>query len=133
LGIEQGPHRWLAAIFVPMFLHAPMQLGKVFTFCKVTSITKKIVIKTRTKPNIMNKIFFKRKKTSVPQKIQQTNKRKQVFHKNTSKQKTDLKNQQKKRKKKKEKRKKKKTFYFLLARRKVSKLRISKRITFLCK
>jgi hypothetical protein len=56
-----------------------------------------------------------------------------VFHKNTSKQKTDLKNQQKKRKKKKEKRKKKKTFYFLLARRKVSKLRISKRITFLCK
>jgi hypothetical protein len=50
---------------------------------KVTSITKKIVIKTRTKPNIMHKIFFKRKKTSVPQKRQQN----KMFHKKTSKQK----------------------------------------------
>jgi hypothetical protein len=27
-----GPHRWLVAIFVPLFPHAPMQLGKVLTF-----------------------------------------------------------------------------------------------------
>jgi len=93
-----GPHRWLVVIFVPMFLHAPMQLGKVFTFCKVTYITKKIVIKTRTKPNIMHKNFFKRKKTSVPQKNQQ----KKMFHKKTSKQKTDLKNQQTEKKLKKQ-------------------------------
>jgi hypothetical protein len=66
-------------------------------------------------------------KKKIQQKIQQTNKRKQVFHKKTSKQKTDLKNQQKK------KGKKKKILIFFLARPKVSKLRISKRITFLCK
>jgi hypothetical protein len=66
-----------------MFLHAPMQLGKVSTFCKVTSITEKIIIKTRTKPNIKHKNFFKRKKTSVPQKHQP----KKMFHKKTSKQK----------------------------------------------
>jgi hypothetical protein len=66
-----------------MFFHALMQLGKVFIFCKVTFITKKIAIKTRTKPNIMHKIFLKRKKTSVPPKNQQ----KKIFHKKTSKQK----------------------------------------------
>jgi hypothetical protein len=44
-----------------------MQLGNVLTFCKVTSITKKVKIKTRTKINIMHKNFFKE--------------RKQVFHK----------------------------------------------------
>jgi len=27
-----GAHSWLVVIFVPMFLHAPMQLGKDFTF-----------------------------------------------------------------------------------------------------
>jgi hypothetical protein len=58
-----------------------MQLGKVFTFCKVTSITKKIMIKTRTKPNIMHKNFSKRKKTSVPQK-KPANKKKSVPQKN---------------------------------------------------
>jgi len=49
----------------------------------VTSITKKIKIKTRTKPNITHKNFLKRKKTSVPQKNQQN----KMFHKKTSKQK----------------------------------------------
>jgi len=49
-----------------------------------------------------------------------------VFHKKTSKQKTDLKNQQTKNLKK------KKTLKEILARPKVSKLRIGKRITFLC-
>jgi hypothetical protein len=50
-----------------------------------------------------------------------------VFHKKTSKQKTDLKNQQTKNLKK-----NKKTLKEILARPKVSKLRIGKRITFLC-
>jgi hypothetical protein len=37
-----GAHRCLVAIVAPMFFHAPMQLGKVLTFCKATSISKKI-------------------------------------------------------------------------------------------
>jgi hypothetical protein len=49
-----------------------MQLSKVWNFYKVTSITKKInnKKKEKTKTKIMHKIFFKRKKTSVPQKNQ---------------------------------------------------------------
>jgi hypothetical protein len=59
---------------------------QISTFCKVTSITEKIVIKTRTKPNIKHKNFFKRKKTSVPQKHQA----KKMFHKKISKQKKNV-------------------------------------------
>jgi len=37
-----------------------VQFGNILTFCKVTFITKKTVIKTRTKPNIMHKNFLKK-------------------------------------------------------------------------
>jgi len=31
-GAGGGAHKWLVTIFVPMILHIPMQLGKVFSF-----------------------------------------------------------------------------------------------------
>jgi hypothetical protein len=51
----RGPHKWLVVIFVPMFLHAPMQLGKVFTFCKVFKKENKCSTKRPTK-----KMFHKK-------------------------------------------------------------------------
>jgi hypothetical protein len=44
-----------------------MQLGKVFTFCKVTSITKKNSNQNKNKAKHYAQDFSKRKKTSVPQ------------------------------------------------------------------
>ncbi len=67
-----GRDRWLVVIFTPMFLHIPMQLDKVLTFYKVTSITKNINNqnkKKKIKSKIMHNNFLKRKK-SVPQKNQ---------------------------------------------------------------
>jgi hypothetical protein len=81
-----------------------MQLGNVLTFC-MTSITKKIVIKTKTKTNIMHKnvfkgrkqVFRKKPKNIVTPKNQQT-KKTSVSLKKLTKNIITQKNQQKKKK-----------------------------------
>jgi hypothetical protein len=66
-----GAHKWLVTIFVPMILHIPMQLGKVFSFWHLQGdiyYPKKSIIIKNTKPNQdYGQDFLKE--------------RKQVFHK----------------------------------------------------
>ncbi len=62
-----------------------VQFGNVLTFCKVTFITKKTVIKTRTKPNIMHKNFLKKEN-----KCSTKNQKRKMFHKKTNKQKKQV-------------------------------------------
>jgi hypothetical protein len=89
--------------------------NKIKCSTKKPANKKKLFHKKTSKTNYSTKKpTNKYKKTSVPQKNPQT--KKQIFK--ISKLKEDLKN--------------KKTFKFFLARPKVSNLRISKRITFLC-